>query len=618
LRRAGVVDAFVEFFGPALARLSLPDRATVANMAPEYGATTGFFPVDEETIRFLRQTGRAESADVAERYCREQGLFRADASADPEYDRVVEIDLAAVEAGLAGPKRPQDCVPLGAVKSAFRKALAAPVKDRGYGLAQVPAAGAGEGLGHGAVVIAAITSCTNTSNPTVMLAAGLLARNAVRRGLRVPAHVKTSLAPGSRAVTRYLREAGVLADLEALGFALAGYGCMTCIGNSGPLPEPVAEAIRDRQLVAAAVLSGNRNFEGRIHPLVRANYLASPPLVVTYALAGTVDLDLTSEPIGRDPQGRPVFLRDLWPSAGEVAEAAGRALRPELFRDAYAGLFQGSPEWSALPTGDGDLYRWDPASTYILEPPFVRDLPRTPAPQTDVRGARVLGLFGDSVTTDHISPAGEIDAGSPAGRWLRERGVPEAEFHSYGARRGNDQVMVRGAFANLRLKNLLVPGVEGNVTVHVPSGERMSFFDAAMRYRAEGTPLLLVAGKEYGTGSSRDWAAKGTLLLGVRAVLAESFERIHRSNLIGMGVLPLQFLPGAGAAALGLNGRERYEVTGLAAGLRPRGRATVAARADGGAATAFEVVVRLDTPVEVETYAGGGILPSLLRTLFMA
>jgi aconitate hydratase len=625
LRKRGVVDRFVEYFGDGARRLSLSDRAVVANMAPEYGATTGLFPVDDETIRFLRQTGRGDAADLAGPVLRALGLFREDGAPDPVYSDTVEIDLGSIEPSVAGPKRPQDRVPLKEMKASFRKALAAPVAERGYGLAAeevartVPFdAGAGGGaslLGHGAVVIASITSCTNTSSPAVMLAAGLLARNAVRAGLRSKPHVKTSLGPGSPVVTAYLRDAGLLESLEALGFAVVGYGCLTCIGNSGPLPEPVERAVKEGRLVAAAVLSGNRNFEGRVHPLTRANYLASPPLVVAFALAGTVDIDFDAEPLGTGAGGKPVFLRDLWPTAREIDEAVARALRPERFAAAYGSVFTGSAAWAAVPCPGGDLYRWDPASTYIQEPPFFRDLRPEPAPVGDICRARVLGLFGDSVTTDHISPAGDIDAESPAGRWLRERGVGKRDFNSYGARRGNDRVMVRGTFANIRLKNLLVPGVEGNATVHLPSGERMPFFDAAMRYREECVPLLIVAGKEYGTGSSRDWAAKGTFLLGVRAVLAESFERIHRSNLVGMGILPLQLPAGRGAAALGMTGRETFDIEGLDGVLRPRPVVRVTARRDDGTAVAFEAVARLDTPVDVEYYRNGGILPAVLRKL---
>jgi aconitate hydratase len=623
LRKKGVVDKFVEFSGEGLSQMALADRATVANMAPEYGATMGFFPVDDETLRYLRQTGRTdEEVDRVERYAKEQGLFRTGQSPEPEFSETLELDLATVEPSLAGPKRPQDRVPLSKMKEAFQKALTAPVKERGFGLsaaetsrkATVAFNGTRATVGHGSVVIAAITSCTNTSNPSVMLGAGLLAKKAVERGLRVPPYVKTSLAPGSKVVSEYLREAGVLAPLEAVGFYLVGYGCTTCIGNSGPLPEAVAKAVKDNELVAAAVLSGNRNFEGRIHPYVRANYLASPPLVVAYALAGTVDTDLTRDPLGQDAQGRAVYLRDLWPTQEEVAQAMNRAVRPEMFRRSYANVWDGNPAWNAIPVSGGALYEWRADSTYIQEPPFFLDLAPEPAPLRDIRGARVLALLGDSVTTDHISPAGDIAEDSPAGRYLIERGVTKKDFNSYGSRRGNDRIMVRGTFANIRLKNLLVPGTEGGVTIHFPDGERMTIYDAAVRYRAEGVPLVIIAGKEYGSGSSRDWAAKGTLLLGVKAVLAESFERIHRGNLVGMGVLPLQFQEGQNAASLGLTGREVFEIAGLENDIRPRSLLMVKAVGPDGTEKEFRAVARLDSSVEVEYYRNGGILPTVLRS----
>jgi aconitate hydratase len=618
LRKKGVVEKFVEFYGPGLSQMSLPDRATVANMAPEYGATMGFFPVDAETLRYLRRTGRAETeVDRVESYSKLQGIFRTDDINDPEF-----LDLSRVEPSLAGPKRPQDRVALGSMKSHFREALQAPVKDRGFGLspdqlsktATATFNGGRENIGHGAVVIAAITSCTNTSNPSVMVGAGLLAKKAAARGLKVPPYVKTSLAPGSKVVTEYLREAGVLPSLADLGFHLVGYGCTTCIGNSGPLPEPVAKAISGSELVAAAVLSGNRNFEGRVHPLVRANYLASPPLVVAYALAGTVDIDLTSEPLGKDAEGKPVYLADIWPSGREVREAVEKAIRPEMFAKMYGNVWSGNEEWNRIPVSGGKLYRWNESSTYIQEPPFFTHLTREIPKITDVRGARVLALLGDSVTTDHVSPAGDIAEDSPAGRYLKERGVEKKDFNSYGSRRGNDRVMLRGTFANIRIKNQMVPGVEGGVTIHIPSGERMSIFDAAMRYKEEGTPLLVIAGKEYGTGSSRDWAAKGTLLLGVRAVIAESYERIHRSNLVGMGVLPLEFLRGEGAASLPLTGRETFDLSGLE-GLAPRTKLRVTAKREDGTAFSFEVLARLDSPIDVEYYRNGGILHTVLRSL---
>ena len=622
LRAAGVVESFVEFHGPGLSALSLSDRATVANMAPEYGATMGFFPVDEETLAYLRRTGRdPETVARVEAYTKRQGLFRTEDTPAPEYSESLELDLAAVEPSLAGPKRPQDRVALSGMKSSFRASLTAPVAERGFGLDPVQlartarAGNGGANLAHGAVVIAAITSCTNTSNPSVMLAAGLLARKAAARGLTTPGHVKTSLAPGSKAVTEYLREAGLLAPLADLGFHLVGYGCTTCIGNSGPLPPAVDRAIGQADLVAAAVLSGNRNFEGRVHPRVRANYLASPPLVVAYALAGTVDLDFETEPIGEGADGKPVWLRDIWPTTSEVRETLDRALDPETFRRMYGNVWDGNPEWNRIPVEASEIYPWDEASTYIQEPPFFAETAAAPAPAENFSGARVLVRCGDSVTTDHISPAGDIALDSPAGRYLAERGIGKPDFNSYGSRRGNDRVMHRGTFANIRFRNLLVPGVEGGVTVHHPSGERLSIYDAAARYREEGTPLLVLAGREYGTGSSRDWAAKGTLLLGVKAVLAESFERIHRSNLVGMGVLPLEYRAGETAGSLGLTGTETYDLTGIAEGLAPGAEATVTARAEGEPPRSFRVRVRLDSAVEVDYYRNGGILHTVLRQL---
>ncbi len=624
LRKKGVVEKFVEFYGSGLSQMSLADRATVANMAPEYGATMGFFPVDDETLRYLRITGRSpDLVDRVERYCKEQGIFRTEATAEPEFSEVLELDLAEVEASLAGPKRPQDRVPLPAVKENFRRALTAPTRERGFGLAAQDVArtakvqfnGDQVSIGHGAVVIAAITSCTNTSNPAVMIGAGLLAKKALERGLKVPPYVKTSLAPGSKVVTEYLRDAELLPALSQLGFNLVGYGCTTCIGNSGPLPENVAKAVTDGQLVAAAVLSGNRNFEGRIHPLTRANYLASPPLVVAYALAGTVDIDLSREPLSRDSQGQSVYLRDIWPSQSEVAEAVGRAVRPEMFRRVYANVWDGNPTWNAIPVTDAELYDFRPDSTYIHEPPFFAGFSLEPPKISDIRGARVLALLGDSVTTDHISPAGDIPEDSLAGRYLLERGVQKKDFNSYGSRRGNDEVMVRGTFANIRLKNLLVPSAEGGVTVHLPSGERMTIYDAAMRYGAEGTPLIVIAGKEYGAGSSRDWAAKGTLLLGVRAVLAESYERIHRSNLVGMGVLPLEFKKGNSAGSLGLTGAEVFDIEGLGEDIQPRQEVTVRATRPDRTALSLEALARLDSPVEINYYRNGGILHTVPRAL---
>ncbi|HNS49686.1 MAG TPA: aconitate hydratase AcnA [Anaerolineae bacterium] len=631
LRRAGVVGKFVEFFGAGASRLSLPDRATVANMAPEYGATMGFFPVDDETLRYLRSTGREPAAvDLVEYYTKEQGLFRSQGLPAPDYSQTLHLDLTTVETSLAGPKRPQDRVPHHDAKRAFRVSLTAPVSQLGHGLderdlesldrrmaprAARPGAGTGgPDLDHGAVVIAAITSCTNTSNPEVMLAAGLLAKKAVEHGLHVPGYVKTSLAPGSTVVPRYLEAAGLMPYLEQLGFHLAGYGCTTCIGNSGPLPAAVAEAIRGGDLVAVAVLSGNRNFEGRVHPLVRANYLASPPLVVAYALAGTMDVDMAREPLGFGSDGRPVFLSDIWPSRAEVQDLAASRLEPRMFVEQYAGILSGNEMWNAMPSAASqDLYAWDPASTYVREPPFFARLGDAARDTGEIRGARVLAFLGDSVTTDHISPAGDIAGAGPAGRFLLERGVPTQDFNSYGSRRGNHEVMMRGTFANVRLKNRLVPGVEGGVTLYHPTGEVLSIYDAAMRFLAAGTPLVVLAGKEYGTGSSRDWAAKGTYLLGVKAVLAESYERIHRSNLVGMGVLPLQFRAGENAVSLGLTGEEVLDIR--LDSRRARSTAEVHARRGDGTLVTFGALVRLDTPVEVEYHRNGGILNTVARRL---
>jgi aconitate hydratase len=609
LRAHGVVGRFVEFVGPGLDALSVPDRATVANMAPEYGATEGFFPVDEQVLSYLRGTGRDPgSVDLVERYCRAQSLFREPGEAEPEYTETLAFDLGEVEPSVAGPRRPQDRLGLSQVKRAVRESL-----ETGRGQDEPPPGT--EGLADGSVVIAAITSCTNTSNPAAMVGAGLVARAAVARGVRVPPHVKTSLAPGSPVVVDYLRRAGLIEPLEALGFHVVAFGCTTCIGNSGPLPEPVSRTIRERDLVCAAVLSGNRNFEGRIHPQVRMSFLMSPALVVAYALAGTVDVDLTTEPLGRDGEGAPVYLQDLWPLSEEMARIASRATDPSAYRRRYAAIFEGDGSWRALSVPAGDRYRWDPASTYIAEPPFLRDLQPEPPPAGDIRGARVLVVLGDTVTTDHISPAGAIPPDSPAGRWLADRGVSAGALHSYGARRGHHEVMVRGTFANIRLRNQLVPGTEGGVTIHLPSGERMSVFDAAERYRAEGVPLVVLAGREYGAGSSRDWAAKGTALLGVRAVMAESYERIHRSNLAQMGVLPLEFAPGDSVASLGLTGRETFDVTGITGHLEPGARLPVAAHGDDGRIVVFTAACRLDTPTEVRFYREGGILPAVARRL---
>jgi aconitate hydratase len=624
LRKEGVVNKFVEFFGSGVNQMSLADRATIANMAPEYGATMGYFPVDDETLRYLRRTGRPEAhVQMVERYCKEQGLFRLDGGPVPEYSRRLHLDLAAVEPAVAGPKRPQDRIPLSGVKSSFATALTAPVPQRGFGLkesettrtAVVNENGKSTTIGHGAVVIAAITSCTNTSNPSVMVGAGLLAKKAVERGLRVPSYVKTSLAPGSRVVTDYLAKAGLLKPLEQLGFHTVGYGCTTCIGNSGPLPQPVASAISEGELVVSAVLSGNRNFEGRVNPLTRANYLASPPLVVAYALAGSTTIDLTNEPLGKNSEGQNVYLRDIWPDRDEIARTIEACITPEMFQKEYGVAVDGDERWQSIDVSSSDLYQWSQASTYIQRPPFLEGVSHDVPSIQPIRGARVLALLGDSVTTDHISPAGSIAKDSPAGRFLQQHGVTPHEFNSYGSRRGNDRVMVRGTFANIRIRNQLAQGKEGGFTAHLPNGEIMPIFDAAERYRQEGVPLIVIAGTEYGTGSSRDWAAKGTYMLGVRAVIAVSFERIHRSNLVGMGVLPLQFEVGDSSQSLGLTGLETYEFRGLDEGLQPRSMITVVATDGHGKRTEFSVQVRIDTPVELQYYRNGGILPTVLRSL---
>ncbi|MDI3328668.1 MAG: aconitate hydratase AcnA [Alicyclobacillaceae bacterium] len=628
LRKKGVVGKFVEFYGPGLSSISIADRATVANMAPEYGATMGFFPVDAQTLDYLRLTGRKEEdIAVAEAYLKAQGLFRTDEAPEPVFSDTVELDLSTVRPTLAGPRRPQDKVEVSDLKASFEKAVESPVDQGGFGLGPeglkkavevVYADGTKETLRTGAVVIAAITSCTNTSNPSVMIGAGLLAKKAVERGLRKPRYVKSSLAPGSRVVTAYLKRAGLLPALEQLGFAVVGYGCTTCIGNSGPLDDEVAKAIQEGDLTVASVLSGNRNFEGRIHPLVRANYLASPPLVIAYALAGTVDIDLTKEPVGYDPEGRPVYLKDIWPSSEEVQAAIGEAITAELFAGEYAQVFTANERWNSLPTPEGEIYEFDPRSTYIQEPPFFANLSREAGRIEDIRGARVLALLGDSVTTDHISPAGSIAPDSPAAKYLMERGVERKDFNSYGSRRGNHEVMMRGTFANIRIRNQLAPGTEGGQTVYLPSGEIMPIYDAAMKYKADGTPLLVVAGKEYGTGSSRDWAAKGTMLLGVKAVLAESFERIHRSNLVGMGVLPLQFTDGQSWKSLGLTGRETFDIEGLSDDIQPLSTVKVTATREDGSRVVFDALVRLDSVVEIEYYRNGGILQTVLRQLVHA
>jgi len=614
LRARGVVDKFVEFYGPGLSRLSLPDRATIANMAPEYGATTGFFPVDAETLRYLTLSGRpSELIDLVERYAKAQGLFRTDVTPDPLFTDTLVLDMGSVEPSLAGPRRPQDRVRLSDMPQVFANAFpgSAPRSTEGETRPELASP-----LAHGSVVIAAITSCTNTSNPSVMVAAGLLAKKAVERGLKAKPHVKTSLAPGSKVVTRYLDEAGLSPFLEALGFYTVGYGCTTCIGNSGPLPEEIEAEIEKDGLVVAAVLSGNRNFEGRIHPLVKANYLASPPLVVAYAIAGNVRLDLSTEPLGVGADGRPVYLGDVWPSQEEIQAEVARSLNPEMFRRQYADVFTGNEAWNQVAAPLGELYAWDPASSYIKEPSFFLNLTSIPEAPSDIRGARVLAYLGDSVTTDHISPAGPIDRNSPAGRFLLDLGISESEFNAYGARRGNHEVMMRGTFANIRIRNRLVPGIEGGYTLYQPTGERLSIYEAAMKYRVIGTPLIVLAGKEYGTGSSRDWAAKGPSLLGMRAVIAESFERIHRSNLVGMGVLPLQFLPGESAQSLGLTGFETFDVEGIAGGeMRPKQLFDVVVSDPSGEIRTFQVVSRIDTPVEVQYYRNGGILQSVLRDM---
>jgi aconitate hydratase len=623
LRKKGVVDKFVEFYGPALEHLALADRATIANMAPEYGATMGFFPVDGITVEFLRRTGRAKAAARVEAYCKAQGLWHDASSPDPVFTDTVELDLSTVEPSLAGPKRPQDRVGLSKMKSSFKSALSAPVKDRGFGLsaAELEAKatvkhtnGTTSEITHGAVVIAAITSCTNTSNPSVLVAAGLVAQKAVAKGLTVKPWVKTSLAPGSKVVTDYLTESGLLTSLEALKFHVVGYGCTTCIGNSGPLPEEVATAVNDARLVACSVLSGNRNFEGRVNPHVKANYLASPPLVVAYALAGTTDIDLTTDAIGTGSDGKPVYLKDIWPSQAEVASVVEKTITPAMFERAYANVFRGSEEWNAIKSVEGDLYAFDDNSTYIQEPPFFQGLTKELTPIKSIEKARVLALLGDSVTTDHISPAGDIAKNTPAATYLEEHGVLKPDFNSYGARRGNDRVMVRGTFANIRLKNLLLNGIEGGVSVHLPTGTQAPIFDVAEKYKAEKTPLIVIAGKEYGTGSSRDWAAKGTLLLGVKAVIAESFERIHRANLVGMGVLPLVFADGANAESLGLTGREQFDIP-VSDSVQARERITVTATKEDGTKSTFAVIARLDTPVDVLYYKNGGILQTVLRNL---
>jgi aconitate hydratase len=624
LRKHGVVNKFVEFYGPGVSNMKLADRATIANMAPEYGATMGFFPIDVETLEYLRRTGRTNAeVQLVERYCKEQGLFRTDDGPVPTFSSKLSLDLSTVEPSLAGPKRPQDRVPLKAMKQTLQKALRAPINERGFALdeeavkrtATVENGHGPVSIGHGSVVIAAITSCTNTSNPSVMLGAGLLAKKAVEKGLKVKPFVKTSLAPGSRVVTDYLDRAGLTAALDALGFNTVGYGCTTCIGNSGPLPDAVAKAVTKGDLVAAAVLSGNRNFEGRVNPLVKANYLASPPLVVAYALAGTTDIDLSSEPLGTGKDGQPVYLKDIWPTQQEVEAAVNDMVQPDMFQKRYTGVWDSNPRWNEIKLSGGDLYAWDEASTYIQEPPFLSNVSREKQTIKPIKGARVLAALGDSVTTDHISPAGSISAKSPAGIFLQEHGVKPVDFNSYGARRGNDRVMTRGTFANIRIRNQLAAGTEGGVTRHLPDGQVLSIYDAAMKYQQDGVPLVVLAGAEYGTGSSRDWAAKGTLLLGVKAVIAASYERIHRSNLVGMGILPLEFLPGQTWQSLGLTGEEVYEIVGLDDNLQPRSKLKVRAAAADGSVKEFTATVRIDSQVERDYYRNGGILPTVLLKL---
>ncbi len=624
LRARGVVDKFVEFTGPGLDAMPLADRATIANMAPEYGATCGFFPIDDETIRYLNRTGRGDAADLVEHYAKAQGLFRSAGDPEPVFTDLLHLDLGTIEPSLAGPKRPEDRVALHDMKHSFQTALTTPVAQLGFGLSEadigrhatIHTDHSSLEVGHGAVVIAAITSCTNTSNPSVMLGAGLLARKAVAKGLTSKPYVKTSLAPGSKVVTQYLAKAGVQDALDALGFNIVGYGCTTCIGNSGPIAAEVATAIQEQNLVAAAVLSGNRNFEGRIHPLTRAHYLASPPLVVAYALAGRADIDFESEAIGHDQGGQPVFLRDIWPSQAEVDDAITNAVTADMFATGYANVFDGTAEWQEVPVTPGELYAWDPESTYIHKPPFFDTLDRSAEahPPTSITGARPLVIVGDSVTTDHISPAGDIAEASPAGSFLKDRGIVKKDFNSYGSRRGNDLVMVRGTFANVRLKNIMVAPKEGNLTRHHPSGEDMPIFDASTRYKAAGTPLVVIAGKDYGKGSSRDWAAKGVLLLGVKAVIAESYERIHRSNLVGMGVLPLQFKGGEGAKSLGLTGAETFDIH-LEGTLHPHQDVHVTIHRADGSTVDVTTIARLDTPVDVRYLGYGGILQTVLKQL---
>ncbi len=620
LRKKGVVDKFVEFFGDGLKGLPLADRATIANMSPEFGSTCAIFPIDEETIRYLELTGRsAEQIALVEAYAKAQGLWRINGAPAADYTDIVELNLSTVEPSLAGPKRPQDRVPLRNAKSVYQNSVKKMAEERAQknpqatGSAPAKVGEASFEVKDGAVLIAAITSCTNTSNPAVLVAAGLLARNALARGLAAKPWVKTSLAPGSRVVTDYLSKAGLLRDLEQLGFYTVGYGCTTCIGNSGPLKPEISDAVRIGDVVACSVLSGNRNFEGRVHPEIKMNFLASPPLVVAYALAGTLNIDITTEPLGTGKDGKPVYLRDIWPTAQDVAAAVASSVDSAMFKKGYANVFLGDANWGAIKTPAGKIYTWDAKSTYVKNPPYFDGMTMTPAALGDIKGARALAVLGDSVTTDHISPAGNISKSSPAAKYLVAQGVQAVDFNSYGARRGNHEVMMRGTFANIRLRNLLLPGTEGGVTLHIPSGEQMSIFDASMKYQASHTPLVILAGKEYGTGSSRDWAAKGTMLLGVKAVIAESFERIHRSNLIGMGVLPLQYKDAQNAQSLGLTGKETFEIAGLNRGAAKAVK--VIAKADAGKTIEFEARLRIDTPKELDYYQHGGILQYVLRQL---
>lgn len=625
LRKKGVVGKFVEFFGPGLSNISLADRATVANMAPEYGATIGFFPIDEEALNYMRLTGREEAQiELVRDYYKAQDMFRTDATPDPVFTDILELDLSSIVPSLAGPKRPQDRVELTNMKMNFNDAIRNPIDKGGFGLSDDKIAnsvevkhpnGSTSKMDTGAVVIAAITSCTNTSNPSVMVGAGLVAKKAVELGLKKPGYVKSSLTPGSLVVTDYLVKAGLLPYLEKIGFYVAGYGCATCIGNSGPLPDEVSQAIADNDMTVAAVISGNRNFEGRVHAQVKANYLASPPLVVAYALAGTVNIDLTKDPIGYGDNDKPVYLKDIWPTNEEIQQAVQASLTPEMFRAKYANVFTQNQQWNDIPVPKGDLYEWDDKSTYIANPPFFQGLAPQAGDIADINGARVLALMGDSVTTDHISPAGNIKADSPAGKYLLEHGVKKEDFNSYGSRRGHHEVMMRGTFANIRIRNQVAPGTEGGVTTYLPTDEVMSIYDASMKYQASGTNLVVIAGKEYGTGSSRDWAAKGTFLLGVKAVIAESFERIHRANLVGMGVLPLQFKAGESWKSLGITGRETFEFNGLSNDVQPGQTITVSAKREDGTTFDFTAIVRLDSLVDVDYYRNSGILQTVLRQM---